>query len=62
MFLRATEMNPTDISLGGFFDVNRILFKSVSKKNCATYFFFNLMLLASSNYGNILSCAVTISN
>ncbi|KAJ8946211.1 hypothetical protein NQ314_008945 [Rhamnusium bicolor] len=30
MFLRATEMNPTDMSLGGFFDVNRNLFKSVS--------------------------------
>ncbi|XP_012260950.2 gustatory and odorant receptor 24 [Athalia rosae] len=28
MFLRATEMNPSDISLGGFFDVNRNLFKS----------------------------------
>lgn len=30
MFLRATEMNDTDISIGGFFDVNRGLFKSVS--------------------------------
>lgn len=29
MFLRATEMNPSQISLGGFFDVNRNLFKSV---------------------------------
>ncbi|XP_022904370.1 gustatory and odorant receptor 24 [Onthophagus taurus] len=29
MFLRATEMNQTDISLGGFFDVNRNLFKSL---------------------------------
>ncbi|GLV42554.1 Gustatory receptor 63a [Carabus blaptoides fortunei] len=29
MFLRATEMNPTDLSLGGFFDVNRNLFKSL---------------------------------
>ncbi|RLZ02143.1 Gustatory receptor 25 [Cephus cinctus] len=28
MFLRATEMNPSDMSLGGFFDVNRNLFKS----------------------------------
>ncbi|KOB69745.1 Gustatory receptor [Operophtera brumata] len=28
MFLRATEMNPSQISLGGFFDVNRTLFKS----------------------------------
>lgn len=30
MFLRATEMNQTNINLGGFFDVNRTLFKSVS--------------------------------
>lgn len=30
MFIRATEMNSTDLSLGGFFDVNRNLFKSVS--------------------------------
>ncbi|KAJ2947628.1 hypothetical protein O0L34_g17429 [Tuta absoluta] len=29
MFLRATEMNPSQISLGGFFDVNRHLFKSL---------------------------------
>ncbi|XP_017774851.1 PREDICTED: gustatory and odorant receptor 24 [Nicrophorus vespilloides] len=29
MFLRATEMNPTNMSLGGFFDVNRNLFKSL---------------------------------
>ncbi|KAJ8950099.1 hypothetical protein NQ318_017824 [Aromia moschata] len=31
MFLRATEMNPTDMTLCGFFDVNRNLFKSVSE-------------------------------
>lgn len=30
MFLRATEMNPSNISCGGFFDVNRSLFKSVN--------------------------------
>ncbi|KAF2881665.1 hypothetical protein ILUMI_24522 [Ignelater luminosus] len=29
MFLRATEMSETNISLGGFFDVNRGLFKSL---------------------------------
>lgn len=29
MFLRATEMNPSNINCGGFFDVNRSLFKSV---------------------------------
>ncbi|CAG9767542.1 unnamed protein product [Ceutorhynchus assimilis] len=29
MFLRATEMNPTDMCLCGFFDVNRTLFKSL---------------------------------
>lgn len=32
MFLRATEMNPSRINLGGFFDVNRNLFKSVRKE------------------------------
>ncbi|KAG4065698.1 hypothetical protein HA402_012376 [Bradysia odoriphaga] len=30
MFLRATEMNPSAINCGGYFDVNRNLFKSVS--------------------------------
>lgn len=29
MFLRATEMNPSNINCGGFFDVNRNLFKGV---------------------------------
>lgn len=29
MFLRATELNQANINLGGFFDVNRTLFKSV---------------------------------
>lgn len=29
MFLRATEMNATEMNLGGFFNVNRTLFKSV---------------------------------
>lgn len=29
MFLRATEMNPSQISLGGFFSVDRTLFKSL---------------------------------
>ncbi|XP_055639886.1 gustatory and odorant receptor 24 isoform X2 [Toxorhynchites rutilus septentrionalis] len=29
MFLHATEMNPSSINLGGFFDVNRTLFKSL---------------------------------
>lgn len=32
MFLRATEMNVASINLGGFFDVNRNLFKSVRNK------------------------------
>lgn len=31
MFLRATEMYRANINLGGFFDVNRNLFKSVRK-------------------------------
>lgn len=42
MFLRATEMNPTDLSLGGFFDVNRNLFKSVSvysNSNCQIIYY-----------------------
>lgn len=34
MFLRATEMNQANINLGGFFDVNRTLFKSVSIYFC----------------------------
>lgn len=34
MFLRATEMNQANINLGGFFDVNRTLFKSVSISYC----------------------------
>ncbi|XP_017863710.1 PREDICTED: gustatory and odorant receptor 63a [Drosophila arizonae] len=29
MFLRATEMNPSNINCGGFFDVNRTLFKGL---------------------------------
>lgn len=29
MFLRATEMNPSNLNLGGYFDVNRNLFKSL---------------------------------
>lgn len=29
MFIRATEMNPSKINLGGYFDVNRNLFKSL---------------------------------
>lgn len=29
MFLRATEMSQADLNLGGFFSVNRNLFKSV---------------------------------
>lgn len=41
MFLRATEMNPSQISLGGFFDVNRTLFKSV--KEAALFYFSQLV-------------------
>lgn len=29
MFLRATEMNPSNMNCGGFFDVNRNLFKGL---------------------------------
>ena len=44
MFLRATEMNPSQISLGGFFDVNRNLFKSV------IYNFYYYSFLAHKKY------------
>lgn len=41
MFLRATEMNPSNINCGGFFDVNRNLFKSVRGIfRYFAYFFF----------------------
>lgn len=33
MFLRATEMNPSNINCGGYFDVNRNLFKGVKNGN-----------------------------
>lgn len=33
MFLRATEINPSNINCGGFFDVNRNLFKGVSEES-----------------------------
>ncbi|ETN58369.1 gustatory receptor [Anopheles darlingi] len=36
MFLRATEMNPSSINLGGFFDVNRTLFKSDDEELAVT--------------------------
>lgn len=36
MFLRATEMDRANINLGGFFDVNRNLFKSVRKLKLTT--------------------------
>lgn len=32
MFLRATELNPSNINLSGFFNVNKGLFKSVSER------------------------------
>lgn len=40
MFLRATEMNPSNINCGGYFDVNRNLFKGVS-----FVFFLNMFFL-----------------
>lgn len=51
MFLRATEMNSADMNLGGFFDVNRNLFKSVrlpkhTRQNFSVLVFF-LQLLAT---------------
>lgn len=47
MFLRATEMNPSDINCGGYFDVNRNLFKSVNKRR-NDRIFFNLLLKKNS--------------
>lgn len=49
MFLRATEMNKANINLGGFFDVNRNLFKSVRslcpREACAIFHFEFLFFL-----------------
>lgn len=66
MFLRATEMNPTDMSLGGFFDVNRTLFKSVrfqleinSNFRQLTWDYFVLVV---GDDGYLFGCVVAISN
>jgi hypothetical protein len=50
MFLRATEMNQANINLGGFFDVNRTLFKSVSILYC-----WQMSVGISSQPGDIFS-------
>lgn len=44
MFLRATEMNPSNINCGGFFDVNRNLFKSVRFSTIELKFFKRIVL------------------
>lgn len=61
MFLRATEMNPTDMSLGGFFDVNRNLFKSVRFNLIFILGNKNFVLVVSNN-GYIFSSIATIPN
>lgn len=48
MFLRATEMNPSQISLGGFFDVNRTLFKSVSNHSNRQFSSFIIIITITS--------------
>lgn len=50
MFLRATEMNQANINLGGFFNVNRTLFKSVSILYC-----WQMSVGISSRPGDIFS-------
>lgn len=53
MFLRATEMNHSNINLGGFFDVNRNLFKSVSSLDALKRVrFFNSFLFSLKAAGD----------
>lgn len=69
MFLRATEMNPSSISLGGYFDVNRNLFKSVSQIITYNNICFmpnkiisvNIFPVAGDN-GDISGCIIAIPN
>lgn len=66
MFLRATEMNPSNINCGGFFDVNRNLFKSVSHQN----FYLNSILplktqqfsIETNNFHSLFSLAALNNN
>lgn len=70
MFLRATEMNPSNINCGGFFDVNRSLFKSVKRTFMNIIYrhvslcniFFCDTAAAPYNYGNISSGITAISD
>lgn len=65
MFLRATEMNPSNINCGGFFDVNRNLFKSVKNFNAKIWWnlFQNQKFLTAPSYnGNIFGGFTTIPN
>lgn len=54
MFLRATEINQANINLGGFFDVNRTLFKSVRSLSKERMWFFTMtnFLSVARNDGN----------
>lgn len=66
MFLRATEMNDTNMSLGGFFDVNRTLFKSVRKIISWTFVrYINIQLLyclAACYNGNLFGSSAAVPN
>lgn len=68
MFLRATEMNPSNISCGGFFDVNRNLFKSVIFPFCEqcaplTRFIYSIFdFTAVDDHGHLFGGAFTISD
>jgi hypothetical protein len=60
-------MNTASINLGGFFDVNRTLFKSVRRLSDMWFFFSSLFMLyilisVTRNDGNIFGCSVTVSN
>lgn len=59
MFLRATEMNPSNINCGGFFDVNRNLFKSVNSfinGQCLFEFFYLWIILKPKKYSFPAPC------
>ncbi|XP_031342853.1 gustatory and odorant receptor 24 [Photinus pyralis] len=63
MFLRATEMSETSMSLGGFFDVNRTLFKSLLA-TMVTYLVvllqFQISLPEDLDTGHILSTMASL--
>lgn len=65
MFLRATEMNSTDMSLGGFFDVNRTLFKSViseARRFIDCFIAYMLHFLVTRHHGYVFGSFVAVPN